>query len=77
MATERPPWIEDATDPTFWDQAFGSYGDGYLEWVTSRYYWDVDDLRTTADTRSLWDKRTRYTADSLVAHQLDEYLRVS
>ncbi len=73
---EQPPWLEEATDPTFWDLAFGSYGDGYLEWVTSRYYWDPDELRTTSDTRSLWDKRAWYAAaDSVVAHQLGESLR--
>ena len=69
---ERPPWIEEAADPTFWDVAFGSYGDGYLEWVASRYFWDHDDLRTTADTRTLWEKRRRYAADEVVAHQLAE-----
>lgn len=74
---ERPPWIEEATDPTFWDLAFGSYGDGYLEWVTSRYFWDPEDVRTTADTRSLWDKRSRYAADAVVAHQLGERMRTS
>lgn len=62
---ERPPWIEEAADPSFWDLAFGSYGDGYLEWVTSRYYWDVEDRRSTADTRTLWDKRARYVPELL------------
>lgn len=57
---ERPPWIEEAADPTWWDLAFGSYGDGYLEWVNDRYYWDPDDARTVADTRSLWNRRRRY-----------------
>ncbi len=66
---ERPPWIEEAADPTFWDTAFGSYGDGYLEWVTSRYFWHSDEPRTLADTRDLWDKRARYAADEMVAHQ--------
>jgi hypothetical protein len=51
---ERPPWIEEATDPTRWDVAFGCYGDGWLEWVTDRYFWDPLDPRTVADTRSLW-----------------------
>ena len=64
---ERPPWLENAAEPTHWDLAFGSYGDGYLEWVTSRYFWDPDDLRTTADSRSLWDKRARYAPESLFA----------
>jgi hypothetical protein len=72
---ERPPWLEEAADPTYWDLAFGSYGDGYLEWVASRYFWDSDDLRTTADTRTLWDKRARYAADEVVAHQLAERRR--
>lgn len=64
---ERPPWIEEAADPTYWDLAFGSYGDGYLEWVTSHYYWDADDMRSTADTRTLWDKRTQYAPELLFA----------
>jgi hypothetical protein len=46
------------------------YGDAYLEWVTSRYYWDLDDPRTIVDTRDLWDKRARYAADEVVAQQL-------
>lgn len=63
---ERPPWVEEATDPTFWDRAFGSYGDGYLEWVSNRYFWDMTDLRTIVDTRDLWDKRDRYLLDPLI-----------
>ncbi len=57
---ERPPWIEEAADPTHWDLAFGSYGDGYLEWVTNRYFWDSGDERTLADTRSLWRRRDAF-----------------
>ena len=56
---ERPPWIEEAADPTWWDVAFGSYGDGYLEWVGDHYFWDPLEPRTVADTRSLWGHRTR------------------
>lgn len=61
---ERPPWIEEALDQTHWDLAFGSYGDGYLEWVNSRYYWDPLDPRSPADARSLWAKRGRYLDDA-------------
>lgn len=61
-AEERPPWIEEATDPTWWDVAFGSYGDGYLEWVVDHYFWDPLDPRTVADTRSLWAHRRHYAA---------------
>jgi hypothetical protein len=59
---ERPPWVEEAEDATWWDLAFGSYGDGYLEWVHNRYYWEPADERTVADTRSLWHHRRRYKA---------------
>lgn len=70
---ERPPWIEEAADPTFWDVAFGSYGDGYLEWVTSRYFWDVGDERTVDDTRTLWTRRAAYAdPDAIVAHHVNE-----
>ena len=61
-SSERPPWIEEATDPTWWDLAFGSYGDGYLEWVNERFFWDPLDPRTVADTRSLWQQRRRYAS---------------
>jgi hypothetical protein len=57
---ERPPWIEEAIDPTYWDLAFGSYGDGYFEWVNTHYFWDANDPRTVADSRTLWNKRSRY-----------------
>jgi hypothetical protein len=57
---ERPPWIEEVADPTWWDLAFGSYGDGYLEWVNDRYFWDPVEPRTIADTRSLWQHRASY-----------------
>lgn len=60
---ERPPWIEEATDPTWWDVAFGSYGDGWLEWVNDRYYWDPLDPRTIGDTRSLWKRRAQLVDD--------------
>jgi hypothetical protein len=63
---ERPPWIEEVADPTFWDVAFGSYGDGYLEWVADRYYWQPHDPRTLGDTRSLWQHRSAYELDPLV-----------
>jgi hypothetical protein len=53
--------------------AFGSYGDGYLEWVNTRYFWDVSDLRTTADTRTLWDKRGRYIDDPLIVELNSRY----
>jgi hypothetical protein len=55
-ADADPPWspADSAGDP-----AFGSYGDGYLEWVADRYYWDPHEERTIADTRSLWSKRHR------------------
>lgn len=64
---ERPPWQEHAADPTYWDIAFGSYGDGYLEWVTNRYFRDVEGPRTIADTRALWDQRARYLDDAFIA----------
>ena len=57
---ELPPWLEEVADPTHWDLAFGSYGDGYLEWVNNRFYWDPADERTIADTRSLWTRRDDY-----------------
>lgn len=63
---ERPPWIEEAADPTWWDVAMGSYGDGYLEWVTDRYFWEPGDARTLADTRSLWRHRDEFAADTYV-----------
>lgn len=63
---ERPPWIEEAIDPTHWDVAFGSYGDGYLEWVNTHYYWHIDGPRTTADTRTLWNHRSLYLDDPLI-----------
>lgn len=68
---ERPPWIEEATDPTWWDLAFGSYGDGYLEWVHNRYYFDPEDLRTVADTRNLWRHRRRYMTEERLDELLD------
>lgn len=71
---ERPPWIEEATDPTWWDLAFGSYGDGYLEWVHDRYYWDTEEPRTVADTRALWHHRRRYLSPERLDHLLDEAL---
>lgn len=76
-AAERPPWIEEAADPTYWDLAFGSYGDGYLEWVASRYYWEVDDVRSTADTRSLWDKRARYAVETPIVDSSDGLIMLS
>lgn len=62
---ERPPWVEEATDRMWWDVAFGSYGDGYLEWVNDRYFWSEDDPRSLTDSRNLWGHRRRYlTADA-------------
>jgi hypothetical protein len=71
---ERPPWIEEATDPTWWDLAFGSYGDGYLEWVHNRYYWVPEDPRTVADTRTLWRHRRSYLDSEHLDHLLDAAL---
>lgn len=68
----RPPWIEEATDPTWWDVAFGSYGDGYLEWVNDRYFWDPDQERTVADTRSLWRHRRSYLEPDPLHELLEE-----
>lgn len=70
---EQPPWIEEAADPTHWDVAFGSYGDGYLEWVATRYFWDPTDSRTLADTRSLWTRRNDYDDPMIV--ELNQSLR--
>lgn len=52
---ECPPWIAEAADPTFWDRAWGGYGDGYFEWVNTRY---IDDpllacLRATTPSGSV------------------------
>ncbi len=66
LGDERPPWIESASEPTYWDPAFGSYGDGYLEWVTSRYFWDPDDVRGVGDTRHLWQQRRDYALDPVI-----------
>jgi hypothetical protein len=61
---ERPPWIEAAADPTWWDAAFGSYGAGYLDWVHNEHFWHPADERTVADTRTLWRHRGNYLGES-------------
>jgi len=48
-----PPWEDLAAAD--WDHLFGSYADGYVEWVKRRYWWDPEDPSVLVDTSGFWD----------------------